>query len=205
MKKQLIILSIIILSFETAISQSTFLRIYNSPEYNTMYSVAETSAQEFILCGYKDIFQGSNFPNAQLLKIDAQGNIIDERVLASDQNQSLFSTLRKSISNDNIFYLTGKMDSVSGNSLNHLLKLWKLDDNLNFVYDYSLNFGDSLNNIPQSFVNVNDSIVYFLSALFRPPLTTVDFSLIKFNLPDLCGEKLLPVMAHFTESREYYL
>ncbi|MBK6965037.1 MAG: T9SS type A sorting domain-containing protein [Bacteroidales bacterium] len=182
MKKQLIILSIIILSFETAISQSTFLRIYNSPEYNTMYSVAETSAQEFILCGYKDIFQGSNFPNAQLLKIDAQGNIIDERVLASDQNQSLFSTLRKSISNDNIFYLTGKMDSVSGNSLNHLLKLWKLDDNLNFVYDYSLNFGDSLNNIPQSFVNVNDSIVYFLSALFRPPLTTVDFSLIKFNL-----------------------
>jgi hypothetical protein len=112
MKKQLIILSIIILSFETAISQSTYLRIYNSPEYNTVYSVAETSAREFILCGYKDIFQGSNFPNAQLLKIDAQGNIIDESVLASDQNQSLFSTLRKSTSNDNIFYLTGKMDST---------------------------------------------------------------------------------------------
>ncbi len=181
MKKHFIfIISFFLLT--SAISQNTYLRIYNSPEYNTMYSVAETSTQEFILCGYKNSFPGSNFPNAQLLKIDAQGNIINERVLASDQNQSLFSTLRKSISNDNIFCLTGKIDSVTGNSFNHLLKLWKLDDNLNFVNEYTLNFGDSLNNIPQSFVNVNDSIIYFFSALFRPPLTTVDFSLIKFNL-----------------------
>ena len=181
MKKHFIfIISFFLLT--SAISQNTYFRIYNSLEDNTMYSVAETSNQDFILCGSIETFQGSNFSNAQLLRIDALGNIINERILASDQNQSLFSTLRKSISYGNIFYLTGKIDSVSGNSLNHLIKLWKLDENLNFVSDYSLNFGDSLNNIPQSFVNVNDSVVYFLSALFHPPLTRVDFSLIKFNL-----------------------
>ena len=176
-----------------AISQNTYFRIYNSLEDNKMYSVAETSNQDFILCGSIETFQGSNFSNAQLLKIDAQGNIINERILASEHNQSSFSTLRKSISSDYIFYLTGKKDSVSGNSLNHLIKLWKLDENLNFVCDYSLNFGDSLSNIPQSFVNVNDSVVYFLSALFHPPLTRVDFSLIKFNLLTNSVKSYIPV------------
>jgi len=184
MNKHLIISAFLILLFYQSISQTTFFRIYKSPEYNTMFSASETTANEFILCGRKDNLQGSNFPNAQLFKIGADGNIIQEKVFESNLIQSSFSTLRKTISNSDIFHLTGKVDSVSGDSIFHLIKLWEIDDNLNFLKEYTLNFGDSVNNLPQSFVNVNDSLIYFLSALFRPQYSNNDFSLVKLNLYD---------------------
>jgi len=182
MRKQFALLNILIFSFGFARAQSTFFRIYESPEYNTMYSVSETTGNDFILCGFKETYPGSSFINAQLLKIDSQGNVLQERLLESDTIQSSFATLRKTIAGEDGFFLTGRKDSVSGDSIFHLLKLWKLDESLNFLNEYSLNFADSLINFPQQFVNLNDSIIYILSGYFRPPATKSDFSLIKYNL-----------------------
>jgi len=192
MKKNLIILSILILSIETAISQSTFLRTYKSLENNTMYSVSETIDHDFILCGSKETFQGSLFLNAQLIKIDVHGNVLQERILESDSIQSSFATLRKTIAGESGFFLTGRKDSVSSDEVFHLLKLWKLDENLNFVNEFSLNFADSVVIFPQQYVNQNDSIIYILSIYIRPPNNQSDFSLVKFNLIDETAESYFP-------------
>jgi len=183
MKKSLILLNVLLLFFEISTAQTTFFRIYESPEYNTMYSVSETTDHDFILCGFKETFQGSSFLNAQLLKIDGQGNILQEKILGSDSIVSTFATIRNTISGDDSgFFLTGRKDSLSGENVFHLLKLWKIDESLNFVNEFSLNFADSLVNFPQQFINLNDSIIYILSAYVRPPATRSDFSIVKFNL-----------------------
>ena len=192
MRKQFALLNILIFSFGFATAQSTFFRVYKSPEYNTMYSVSETKDHDFILCGWKETFQSSSFINAQLLKIDGQGNVLQERLLESDTIQSSFATLRKTETGDNGFFLTGRKDSISGDSIFHLLKLWKLDESLNFANEYSLNFADSLINLPQQFVNLNDSIIYILSLYARPPATKTDFSLVKFNLSDATSINYFP-------------
>ncbi len=186
MRRLIVLFIVMAFSYGFARAQSTFFRIYKSQEYNTMYSVSETTDHNFILCGFKETFQGSSFYNAQLLKIGGQGNILQERVLESDSIVSTFATIRNTISGDDPgFYLTGRKDSVSGDDVFHLLKLWKIDENLNFVNEFSLNFADSLVNFPQQFINLNDSIIYILSSYVRPPATRRDFSIVKFNLSDL--------------------
>lgn len=185
MRRLIVLFIVMTFSHGFARAQTTFFRIYNSPEYNTMYSVSETTDHAFILCGYKETFQGSSFRNAQLLKIDGEGNILQERVLESDSIVSTFATIRNTISGDDpSFYLTGRKDSVCGDDVFHLLKLWEIDESLNFVNEFSLNFADSLVNYPQQFINLNDSIIYILSAYVRPPATRSDFSIVKFSLSD---------------------
>ena len=149
-----------------------------------MYSVAETAEHDFILCGFRETIPGSSFTNAQLLKINGIGDIIQQRDLESEMYLSTFATVRKTISSADDFFLMGRKDSVEQNVVSHLFKLWRMDSNLNFTDEYSLNFSDSLIVIPQQYINLNDSLIYFLSGIIRPPSTRIDFSVTKLNLSD---------------------
>ncbi|MBK6965038.1 MAG: T9SS type A sorting domain-containing protein [Bacteroidales bacterium] len=182
MKKKSLFLIILLFLSISSFPQNTFFRIYPSPEYNSAFSVSETLNHDFILCGNKETTPGSAFMNAQLWKIDTDGNIIQDTNFYSNQIQTLFSTIRKSVLNDNVFFIVGNKDSISNDASFNSINLWKLDDNLNFLQEYEENFGNSLLNTPQGFVNINDSVVFVVSIAHIMESPSPDLSLLKFNL-----------------------
>ena len=166
----------------SSFAQNTFFKVYYSPEYNSIFSVSETTNHDFILCGEKEVFTGGSFMNALLLKIDSDGIIVHDTNLFSNELYSYFSTIRSAYNSDT-FFVVGKEDSTINNNSFNSIKLWRIDDNLNFLQEIEVAFVDSINNNPQGFININDSIFFVVSITHITDSPIPDMSLLKINLP----------------------
>ncbi len=176
MTNRLLIVAILLLLSNVSKSQSTFLKTYQSPEYDSFYSVAETSDNEYIFCGSKEKSPGANF-NAYLTKVDISGEPVGEYSLNSVETESGFTFIRKATGSSN-FYVSGYENP--DDSMNYT-KIWEIDEDLSIGSVYYVGFNDTLINTPVNFINLGDSAFYVLSNTWYSTKTSPDISLLKIN------------------------
>ena len=174
MTNRLLIVAILLLLSNVSKSQSTFLKIYQSPEYDSFYSVAETSDNEYIFCGSKEKSPGANF-NAYLTKVDISGEPVGEYSLNSVETESGFTFIRKATGSSN-FYVSGYENP--DDSMNYT-KIWEIDEDLSIGSVYYVGFNDTLINTPVNFINLGDSAFYVLSNTWYSTKTSPDISCLK--------------------------
>lgn len=179
--KNLIIITLVFFSL-SAKSQINFFRYYPDPLNEYIYSVAETADHHFLLCG--STMTNSFFNNGSILKINDSGDIVQKKNLNSATIQSFFSSVKRTSLDSTGYILVGKEDSISNGQSYNSVKIWKLDDSLNFTDEFTYRFGNTVINTPQAYVNINDSLLFIVSSKSEIPQNNHDFSLLKYNLYD---------------------
>lgn len=168
----LIVLSILTIQ---GYSQSTFFSIYNSPVHDEIFSVAETSDNDYILSGCCDVQNG--ITSGHLIKIDNYGNLLSE-IIDQHQDLSYFTkVLHKENTPTELFAIctinSSQNDTIRILSLNTDLQTTKIADYI---------FTDSLRYIVQEAVNLSDSVLYM--SLSRSDQNYTDLAILKFNISD---------------------
>jgi hypothetical protein len=170
-------------------AQNVFFKWFDTPDHEVAYDAVQTAQGEFIIAGEKGI--DANQLNSYILKISADGYILDEKEMPNPSGNSRIRTIDKLPGPDNRFLITGARDSVTDNATYSRLFLMVINDSLEIISskEYSLHKNRVFN--PWKTVILSDSSFYLLCSFDSIHNGQFDYDLIvtKFNIPfdSLCS------------------
>ena len=179
---------LVIFSFN-AFSQSTFFKWFDTPDHEVASDAVQTDQGEYLIVGEKgiDTYQ----LNSYVLKISADGYIVDEKEMPNPSGNSRIRTIDKLPGPANRFLITGARDSVTDNATYSRLFLMIINDSLEIISSkgYSMHENRVFN--PWKTVILSDSSFYLLYSFDSIHNGHFDYDLVvtKFCIPfdSLCS------------------
>ncbi len=181
MKNLQLIIAVLLLMSNISKSQTTFLKHYPSPEYDSFFSVAETENSGYIICGSKQIDGANSIFNSWVAKMDLQGVLINDTLLSSNDVASTFSFIRKSKFDNSKFYISGHLDP--SDTMN-FTGIWEYNQDLSLIQVFGTEFNDTLLNAPVGYINLGDSAFFLFSGTRHSTSSSPDISLLKISPTD---------------------
>ncbi len=162
-------------------AQSTFFKIFPSTDNSCGFKALETPSHHFLIVGSNGY--SSSMTRGIILKINSDGDLLDKIVFHDEGNASDLATINYFSIQEDLYLLTGFKDSINGIVDNKLIKMYVIDDSLNFISEQYFRSGLGLSIYPWQLKIAGNNFFYLLCHVVSSTLPGYfpQFCVLKFN------------------------
>ncbi len=182
-----------------AVGQSTFFKIYPAADNSIGVKSIETISHGFFIVGNNGYY--SSIPRGIIMKINSNGDLIEKLILPEDATPSGLSTINNFAGTEIHYLLTGYKDTVISDVVYTVIKMYVINESLNFISEHLFWAGKELSIYPWQLKTGGNNFFFLLCNVdsTNQPTSPRQFCVLKFN------NELDSVSAYFSQGSSYHL